>query len=749
MARSAGHRNPVGLARRSRRALAAALIAAVALVAPAAISGAKGGDPPPPKVETVKNADELAKKQAELDRKLQQATDEAAKRQADIDAAAQRLAAQAAKKQAEIDQHAQHLADEAARKQAELDQRAQKLQLPSSTAAAPSTPTATTPQGQPQLRTTQSATPAQTSVPVQNSAAAAPKVVRHVVHEQAEIQQRRDQLERHVASQQVEIANQRTHLASHVSHEQSELDQRRGEVNDWLARKLAGLLNRTLVLAQQVPATKQIPPTVWQPAAPPPVKIVQNGDETTVIAPGRPATPVIVTAPSTAPGQPTPTPAAPTPTAGNPAPAASSPQGATVVPGTAPTTVSPVLGAVTPVVSNAPTANRGQRARGHGEEPLPLPGADTKKRTPVAVVLHPVARAVAEIPRTVWIGMGGLGAIALALALVSVLQSRRALALVAAQRSLKADVDTLSSAVMPAVPAALGGLALSVASRPANGPASGGDFHDAFELTDGRSAVIVGDVAGHGRESVAATVLVRHTLRAYLEAGLEPRAALATAGAVLADRHEGLLATAVVAVHDSYRSTLMLASAGHVPPVVIGGVGHRPVAVAWPPPLGAGVPTGRRQTTLPLAAGMTVCLFTDGATEARMGEGRVGPAELETWLRELGPDATAEEVLAHLQKHADELDDDVTICVLRSTDPDAVGPPELVEELAVTPGEGPTLIRFLIACGVTPARAAELAVSLEQAPERATLVAEVRIGERSAQARLRPARPALAGGLDS
>jgi hypothetical protein len=270
------------------------------------------------------------------------------------------------------------------------------------------------------------------------------------------------------------------------------------------------------------------------------------------------------------------------------------------------------------------------------------------------------------------------------------------------------------------------------------------DFHDAFELTDARSAVVLGDVAGEGSDAVAATVLVRHTLRAYLEAGLEPRAALATAGAVLADRHEGLVATAIVAVHDRYRGTVTLASAGHVPPIVVGGVGHRPVAVAWPPPLGAGVPTGRRQTILPLTPDTTVCLFTDGVIAGGVGNAGVAPGQLAGWIRDLGHDSTADDVLALVDDHAGRLDDDATVVLLRSHGDDvAQAPNEVVEELAVSPGEGPTLIRFLIACGVTPARAAELAVNLEQAPERAMLVAEVRIGERTAQARLRPARPAL------
>jgi hypothetical protein len=140
---------------------------------------------------------------------------------------------------------------------------------------------------------------------------------------------------------------------------------------------------------------------------------------------------------------------------------------------------------------------------------------------------------------------------------------------------------------------------------------------------------------------------------------------------------------------------------------------------------------------LPLPAGRTVCLFTDGVTDARLGEGRAGYDELASWLRELGPEVTAERVLGVLDQRAGSIEDDVTVCVLRGVD-EAPAAAEPLEELVVGPGEGPALIRFLVACGVGPARSAELAVRLEEAPEGSQMVAQVRIGTRASHADLRP-----------
>src|SRR5690606_17908630 len=101
------------------------------------------------------------------------------------------------------------------------------------------------------------------------------------------------------------------------------------------------------------------------------------------------------------------------------------------------------------------------------------------------------------------------------------------------RRELREDVGALQSALLPQVPERIGDVEISVAYRPKDGPAAGGDFHDVIALGGDRIALMVGDVSGHGREALTITALAHYTVRAYLEAGLEPREAMRLADEAL------------------------------------------------------------------------------------------------------------------------------------------------------------------------------------------------------------------------
>jgi serine phosphatase RsbU (regulator of sigma subunit) len=301
------------------------------------------------------------------------------------------------------------------------------------------------------------------------------------------------------------------------------------------------------------------------------------------------------------------------------------------------------------------------------------------------------------------------------------------------------EVGLLQAALLPPVP---DDVAASVAYRPADGPAAGGDFYEAFALADGTTGLILGDLLGHGREALARTTLVRYTLRAYLEAGLEPREVIKVAGHALSEHLESGFATATVAIHDPASGRFTFATGGHHPPLVLGPAAFEPVTVCSAPPLGIGEPTGFRQTTFTLAAGSTAVLYTDGVSEARVKDGMVGRDGLADLIATLPADGTAEDLLKKVSEAATEMPDDMAVCIVRASDgAPAAGP--RVEEITVGPAEvGESLEQFLRSCGVPMS---EVSGVLREAGECArregAATVRVRMGD------FRPGVDVLAGNL--
>lgn len=349
-----------------------------------------------------------------------------------------------------------------------------------------------------------------------------------------------------------------------------------------------------------------------------------------------------------------------------------------------------------------------------------------------------VEKLVQVVPRVIWLALGVLLLVAIALGARTLVERRRARALEADREQLIREVGLLERALLPEVPPQLGALAASVAYRPSEGPAAGGDFYDALELPGGRVAVLLGDVSGHGPEALERTNTIRAGLHACLEAGMSPRGALASIGQRAAAESSGRFTTVLVALHDPAAGTFTYSAAGHPPPIVTGPSAYEPLTVASSPPLGVSARTGMRETCVPLAAGSVVCLFTDGLLEARVADEMFGRERLTAMVAELGPEEDAGALLEFVIATADEASDDMAVLLLRPVSgAEALAPRVETVELDAEELELGLAERFLTACDV-PGEDARIAAENARATAAggAGALIEVTIDESGARARV-------------
>ncbi|MGH7330431.1 MAG: PP2C family protein-serine/threonine phosphatase, partial [Polyangiaceae bacterium] len=161
----------------------------------------------------------------------------------------------------------------------------------------------------------------------------------------------------------------------------------------------------------------------------------------------------------------------------------------------------------------------------------------------------------------------------------------------------------------------------------------GGDWYDAFNLVDGKIAITVGDVLGHGLDAAIWMSRLRNGLRAALFADSNPVRALQIAGRLLRAEIREEFVTALVAIIDPVEKTLECASAGHPGPLVWhDGKVSDPITDRGVPlglsQLGPGATTEK----ISLSPGCFLVFFTDGLLEWNRNIGEAW-AQLESALR--------------------------------------------------------------------------------------------------------------------
>ncbi|MDA0182187.1 SpoIIE family protein phosphatase [Solirubrobacter phytolaccae] len=188
----------------------------------------------------------------------------------------------------------------------------------------------------------------------------------------------------------------------------------------------------------------------------------------------------------------------------------------------------------------------------------------------------------------------------------------------------------------------------------------GGDWHDAFELPNGRIAVTVGDVVGRGLMAATAMGQLRSAVRALAVTGAGPREVVRFLDTYVEQVVPARFATFVYAEIDPDSGATTLAVAGHLPPVIVTvGGDTRLFMEGRSTPLGIEIEAlPRVEATLVLAPGDQLVLYTDGLVERRGESIDVG---LERLLTAAGQDATPASLAVALDEGAGGDDD---VCVL-------------------------------------------------------------------------------------
>lgn len=176
--------------------------------------------------------------------------------------------------------------------------------------------------------------------------------------------------------------------------------------------------------------------------------------------------------------------------------------------------------------------------------------------------------------------------------------------------------------------------------------AIGGDYYDLFRLRDGRLAVAVADVSGHGLSAGLRMAMLKAALTVLMERSEDPEVILGRLDAMVrAEGDRRFFVTATLALLDPATGRLELVNAGH-PPTYLLRNGHVREILLPGPPLGAFTPVFGRGG-VDLMPGDVVVWLSDGLLEAQDRTG--APLGYERTKKALaGPGDDAQQVLDRL-----------------------------------------------------------------------------------------------------
>ena len=238
--------------------------------------------------------------------------------------------------------------------------------------------------------------------------------------------------------------------------------------------------------------------------------------------------------------------------------------------------------------------------------------------------------------------------------------------------------EALQLSLLPQLPEIDG---LELAARylaSGEGQQVGGDWFDAFPVSEGRCGLVVGDVIGHDVAAASAMAQIRALLRGYAVYGDSPSSVLARLDRVVDDLHLTPLVTVFYGLLDAPDADgsrrLHYSNAGHVPPVLrLPGGSVSSLAGGASVVMGAPIVSDFSEDEVVVPAGATLALFTDGLVEVPGGSLTDGLDRVQRTVATFGnptPEALCDELLAYVSRQS--LRDDVALLVVRIAAPAAV-----------------------------------------------------------------------------
>ena len=196
----------------------------------------------------------------------------------------------------------------------------------------------------------------------------------------------------------------------------------------------------------------------------------------------------------------------------------------------------------------------------------------------------------------------------------------------------KEFAETMQQSMLPRERPVIAQLEIGHVYQPASELEVGGDVYDFLELPDGRLAVVLGDVTGHGVEATADMAMAKFVFRSLARVHPDPGAFLAVANDVVVGEVQlGKFITMVYVTVDRH-GRVVCASAGHpAPRLVLPNGGVRALRASGLA-LGIDAPQSYEAVDASIPPGAAVVLFTDGVVESRRDGELFGSERLDAVL---------------------------------------------------------------------------------------------------------------------